>query len=68
MGDVFRYNAGSLFHALNPAQNLMDLTNEPFQANVIDSFKPVVSEGGKIYGVPEEGHGWGHPLQPQDLH
>jgi raffinose/stachyose/melibiose transport system substrate-binding protein len=54
MGDVFRYNAGSLFHALNPAQNLMDLTNEPFQANVIDSFKPVVTEGGKVYGVPEE--------------
>ena len=54
MGDVFRYNAGSLFHALNPAQNLMDLTNEPFQANVMDSFKPVVSEGGKVYGVPEE--------------
>lgn len=54
MGDVFRYNAGSLFHALNPAQNLMDLTNEPFQANVIDSFKPVVSEDGKVYGVPEE--------------
>ena len=51
MGDVFRYNAGSLFHALNPAQNLMDLTNEPFQANVFDSFKPVVSEGGKVYGV-----------------
>ena len=54
MGDVFRYNAGSLFHALNPAQNLMDLTNEPFQANVMDSFKPVVSEDGKVYGVPEE--------------
>jgi raffinose/stachyose/melibiose transport system substrate-binding protein len=54
MGDVFRYNAGSLFHALNPSQNLMDLTNEPFQANVIDSFKPVVTEDGKIYGVPEE--------------
>jgi raffinose/stachyose/melibiose transport system substrate-binding protein len=54
MADVFRYNAGSLFHALNPSQNLMDLTNEPFQANVIDSFKPVVSEDGKIYGAPEE--------------
>ena len=54
MADVFRYNAGSLFHALNPTQNLLDLTNEPFQANVIDSFKPVVTEDGKVYGVPEE--------------
>lgn len=55
MGDVFRYNAGSLFQALNPPQNMLDLTNEPFQANVIDSFKPVVTApDGKIYGVPEE--------------
>jgi len=54
MGDVFRYNAGSLFRALNPPQNLLDLTNEPFIANIIDSFKPVVSVDGKIYGVPEE--------------
>lgn len=55
MSDVFRYNAGSLFQALNPTQNLLDLTNEPFQANIIDSFKPVVTApDGKIYGVPEE--------------
>ena len=54
MADVFRYNAGSLFHALNPAQNILDITNEPFMANVIDSFKTTVSEGDKVYGVPEE--------------
>ena len=54
MPDLFRYNAGSLFRALNPPQNMVDLTNEPFIANIIDSFKPVVSVDGKIYGVPEE--------------
>lgn len=54
MPDLFRYNAGSLFRALNPPQNMLDLTNEPFVANIIDSFKPVVSVDGKIYGVPEE--------------
>jgi raffinose/stachyose/melibiose transport system substrate-binding protein len=55
MGDVFRYNAGSLFQALNPPQTMLDLTNEPWQANVIDSFKPVVTApDGKIYGAPEE--------------
>ena len=54
MPDVFRYNAGSLFQALNPPETMLDLTNEPFMANVIDSFKPVVSVDGKIYGVPEE--------------
>jgi raffinose/stachyose/melibiose transport system substrate-binding protein len=54
MPDLFRYNAGSLFRALNPPQNMLDLTNEPFMANIIDSFDPVVSVDGKIYGVPEE--------------
>lgn len=61
MNDIFFYNAGSLMQALNPEQNLMDLTNEPFQANVVDSFKPTVTHNGKIYGVPvgfSMGGGW----------
>jgi raffinose/stachyose/melibiose transport system substrate-binding protein len=52
MADVFFYNSGSLFQALNPTQNLLPLTNEPFQANVQDSFKSVVSAGGEVYGAP----------------
>jgi raffinose/stachyose/melibiose transport system substrate-binding protein len=55
MTDVFRYNAGSLFQALNAPQTMLDLTDEPFQQNIIDSFKPVVTAtDGRIYGVPEE--------------
>ncbi|MFM9278370.1 ABC transporter substrate-binding protein [Paenibacillus jiagnxiensis] len=52
MTDVFFYNSGSLMQALSPEKNLLDLTNEPFQANVMDSFKPTVSYQGKVYGVP----------------
>lgn len=53
MSDVFLYNSGSLFQAINPTQNLVDLTAEPFQANVIDSFKSVVTgTDGKVYGAP----------------
>jgi raffinose/stachyose/melibiose transport system substrate-binding protein len=53
MADVFLYNSGSLFQAINPTQNLVDLTAEPFQANVIDSFKSVVTgTDGKVYGAP----------------
>ncbi|MDD9267286.1 ABC transporter substrate-binding protein [Paenibacillus sp. GCM10023248] len=52
MTDVFFYNSGSLMQALNPETNLLDLTNEPFQANVIDSFKPTVTVNGKIYAGP----------------
>jgi len=52
MPDVFLYNTGSLFHALNAARTLADLTDEPFQANVLDSFKTVVKEGNRLYGAP----------------
>jgi raffinose/stachyose/melibiose transport system substrate-binding protein len=52
MSDVFLYNAGSLFHALNPKRNFVDLTAEPSQRNVLDIFKSVVTEEGRAYGVP----------------
>uniref|UniRef100_A0A7C4QMI7 Extracellular solute-binding protein n=1 Tax=Schlesneria paludicola TaxID=360056 RepID=A0A7C4QMI7_9PLAN len=52
MADVFSYNSGSLFQALHPTETLVDLTNEPFIANIVDSYFPVVSADGKIYGVP----------------
>lgn len=61
MNDVFFYNSGSLMHALNPEQNFLDLTNEPFMDNVIDSFKPTVTLNGKLFGVPAGstmGGGW----------
>jgi len=61
MDDLCFYNSGSLMQALNPAQNFVDLTNEPFMANVLDSFKSAVKVGGKVYGIPIStvmGGGW----------
>ncbi|MGV3573589.1 MAG: ABC transporter substrate-binding protein [Devosia sp.] len=52
MADVFFYNSGSLFQAINPVQNLLPVTNEPWQAGIQDSFKSVVSAGGEVYGTP----------------
>ena len=52
MDDVFIYNSGSLFQAINPKQNLVDLTDEPWQANVFDAFKQVVTADGHLYGAP----------------
>jgi raffinose/stachyose/melibiose transport system substrate-binding protein len=52
MADVFSYNTGSLFQQINPEQNLVPLTNEPYMENVSDSFKPVVTAGSEVYGVP----------------
>lgn len=53
MADVFNYNSGSLFQALNPSTTLADLSDLPNQANVLDSFKSVVtSPDGVVRGVP----------------
>ncbi|MDB4867150.1 MAG: extracellular solute-binding protein [Cohnella sp.] len=61
MNDVFFYNSGSLMQALNPEQNILDVSNEPWQADVIDSFKQTVTMNGKLYGAPTNatmGGGW----------
>lgn len=52
MADVFLYNSGSLFQAINPQQNLMPLTGEDWQERVQDSFKRVVTAGEDVYGAP----------------
>jgi raffinose/stachyose/melibiose transport system substrate-binding protein len=52
MADIFWYNSGSLLQALNPAETLVDLSGEPFIANIADAFVPTVSQGDGIYGVP----------------
>ncbi|MGW4796218.1 ABC transporter substrate-binding protein [Nonomuraea sp. NPDC004297] len=52
MADVFWYNSGSLLQALNPSQTMIDLTGDPVLKDVQDSFLPVVTQGGKVYGVP----------------
>ena len=52
MNDVFFYNSGSLFQALNPDEYLVDLSNEPWADNVVDSFWPTVSTADGSYGAP----------------
>lgn len=52
MADVFSFYSGSLFQKLAPAQNLVDLGNEPWSSRVISSFNPAVSVGPVIYGAP----------------
>jgi raffinose/stachyose/melibiose transport system substrate-binding protein len=52
MTDVFLYNSGSLFQALNPQKNLVALTGESWANQVEDIFKPTVSVGNELYGAP----------------
>ncbi len=52
IGDVFLYNSGSLFQQINPQKYMVDLTAEPWQADIQPSFQNVVTAGGKVYGAP----------------
>jgi len=52
MTDLIFYNSGSLLQALNPEQNFVDLTNEPYMEEILDDFKGSVSVNDKVYGIP----------------
>jgi raffinose/stachyose/melibiose transport system substrate-binding protein len=53
MNDVFVYNTGSLFQAINPVQSTADLTNEAYMSTILNSFKQTVTApDGTLRGVP----------------
>lgn len=52
MDNVFHYNSGSLFQALNPKTSMVDLSNESWVKDLDKNFKQVVSTDGKVYGAP----------------
>ena len=52
MPDVFGYNSGSLFQAINPDQNLVPLTDEAWAKDLPEEFKVVVSTSKGLYGAP----------------
>jgi raffinose/stachyose/melibiose transport system substrate-binding protein len=53
MTDIFYYNAGSLFQAINPTETIVDLSGEPWQSNILDSFKQTVTAtDGTVRGAP----------------
>ena len=54
MTDIFWYNSGSLLQALNPSETLVDLANEPFMDNVVESFLPTVTQNDGVFGVPSQ--------------
>ncbi len=53
MADVFLYNTGSLFQALNPTESLMPIGDIENLGLVNDGFLPTVTgTNGEVYGVP----------------
>jgi raffinose/stachyose/melibiose transport system substrate-binding protein len=52
MNDVFFYNTGSLFQALNPDSQLVDLSNQPWAKRVTADFRQSVGTANGMYGAP----------------
>lgn len=52
MSDVFLYNPGSLFQALNPDTNLQPVTDEPWVGQMTPEMKTVISTPNGVYGAP----------------
>lgn len=52
MEDLFYYNSGSLLQALNPDQNLVNLSDEAWVGDLTDAMKSVVSTSEGLYGAP----------------
>ena len=52
MADVFAYNSGSLFQAINPDTNLVPLDDEPWVKDLVDPFPEQVSTDKGVYGAP----------------
>jgi raffinose/stachyose/melibiose transport system substrate-binding protein len=52
MDDVFFYNDGSLLQALDPDQQLVDLSDQSWVKGLTSDFKKVVSTDKGLYGAP----------------
>jgi raffinose/stachyose/melibiose transport system substrate-binding protein len=52
MADIFLYNTGSLFQALNPQETLLPVTDKAVLDRLQESFTPSVTAGDEVYGVP----------------
>jgi raffinose/stachyose/melibiose transport system substrate-binding protein len=52
MADLFWYNTGSLLQALNPDETLLNVQDEPWVADLHETFLQTVSTDGGVYGAP----------------
>ncbi|WP_114558823.1 ABC transporter substrate-binding protein [Desertihabitans aurantiacus] len=52
MPELFEYNSGSLFQALNPTQSLTPMSDQPWVAELTENFAPTVTAEGQVYGAP----------------
>lgn len=51
MPDILDYDPGALLYALNPVENFVDISDQPFVANLATDFKKAASVDGKLFGI-----------------
>jgi raffinose/stachyose/melibiose transport system substrate-binding protein len=68
MSDVFMYNSGSLFQAIAPEKNLVELGDTENIGNLDKNFTSTVTANGKVYGVPWGGFMGGAILYNKDVY
>lgn len=68
MADLCAYNSGSLFKVLNPSAYFVDLSNEPWAANLDQAFKNSVSVDGVLYGAPSGATQVGAWMYNKEIH
>ncbi len=53
MTDIAYHNSGNhLMHALNPAENFVDLSDEPYIETLMELFRDSVSDDKRCGGIP----------------
>ncbi|PKP59104.1 ABC transporter substrate-binding protein [Candidatus Atribacteria bacterium HGW-Atribacteria-1] len=52
MPDILNFTSGALLMGLGPERNFVDITDQPFMANLLPEFKNAVTVNGKVYGIP----------------
>ena len=52
MTDVFMYNSGSLFQAINPTKNLTPVDDAAWVGKLDENYKTTVTADNKVYGAP----------------
>ncbi|MGY4691038.1 ABC transporter substrate-binding protein [Salibacterium sp. K-3] len=54
IADLIIFNTGALLETINPTQNFVDLSDEPYMDKIMDDYKTTIDFDDGIYGVPSQ--------------
>lgn len=54
LADIFMTSVGAKFDEFDPANNMLDISGEPWIENINDGYREVVTYDGGVYGTPAD--------------